>query len=281
MRDFTLRTYRRLLEALMRQGYKFCTFSQSLESPPDKYIVLRHDVDMIPRNSLIFAQLQNELGIRGTYYFRAVPESMNPEIIKEISSLGHEVGYHYEDVTMAWEMMTRRQRRQLMRRADYGEVLAGRGIELFRSHLADLLKLVPVTTACMHGSPLSRWDSRLMWRYFDYKELGITGEPYFDVNYNEVLYLTDTGRRWNGSSVSIRDKVLSGGDQVRSPGQQLKLSTTFNIIEATEGGMMPDKILITIHPQRWADRFDIWLTELIYQNLKNSVKYFIVIVDNK
>ena len=91
-RDFTLKTYRRLLEALMRQGYKFCTFTQSLENPPDRYVVLRHDVDRVPRNSLIFARLQNEMGIRGTYYVRAVPESMNREIIKVIAALRHEVG---------------------------------------------------------------------------------------------------------------------------------------------------------------------------------------------
>ncbi len=59
----------------------------------------------------------------------------------------------------------------------------------------------------MHGSPVSKWDSRLIWKKYDYKKLGIIGEPYFDVDFSKVLYLTDTGRRWDGEKVSIRDKI--------------------------------------------------------------------------
>ena len=65
----------------------------------------------------------------------------------------------------------------------------------------------------MHGSPMSRWDSRLLWKYYDYHDFGIVGEPYFDVNFDEVLYLTDTGRRWDGGAVSVRDKVSGVGHQ--------------------------------------------------------------------
>ncbi len=38
---------------------------------------------------------------------------------------------------------------------------------------------------------------------------GIIGEPYFDVDFSRVFYLTDTGRRWDGDAVSVRDKVKS------------------------------------------------------------------------
>jgi len=63
----------------------------------------------------------------------------------------------------------------------------------------------------MHGSPMSRWDSRLLWKYYDYKDFGITGEPYFDVDFDKVMYLTDTGRRWDGDFVSVRDKAQGSG----------------------------------------------------------------------
>ncbi len=59
----------------------------------------------------------------------------------------------------------------------------------------------------MYGSPLSKYDNKLLWKYYNYKDFGIIGEPYFDVDFSKVLYLTDTGRRWNGDRVSIRDKV--------------------------------------------------------------------------
>ena len=59
----------------------------------------------------------------------------------------------------------------------------------------------------MHGSPLLEWDHRLIWEKYDYRDFGIIGEPYFDVDFGDVLYLTDTGRRWDGDAFNIRDKV--------------------------------------------------------------------------
>jgi len=58
----------------------------------------------------------------------------------------------------------------------------------------------------MHGSPLSKYDNRDIWGKYNYKSLGITAEPYFDLDFNDVFYITDTGRKWDGASVSIRDK---------------------------------------------------------------------------
>ena len=63
-------------------------------------VILRHDVDRRPLNALTTAKLENELGIRGTYYFRIVPESFDETIIKQIAELGHEIGYHYEERTL-------------------------------------------------------------------------------------------------------------------------------------------------------------------------------------
>jgi len=65
----------------------------------------------------------------------------------------------------------------------------------------------PVKTICMHGSPLSKYDNRDIWNKYDYKKLGLIGEPYFDIDFSKVLYLTDTGRCWDGDKVSVRDKV--------------------------------------------------------------------------
>ena len=56
----------------------------------------------------------------------------------------------------------------------------------------------------------------------------------------------------------------------------LKLRKTWDIIEAAEKGMLPDKIMINMHPQRWDDRFGPWLSELIIQNIKNVLKRIIV-----
>ena len=69
------------------------------------------------------------------------------------------------------------------------------------------MTLSHVKTICMHGSPLSKWDNRDLWKKYDYRDFGIIAEPYFDLDFDEVFYLTDTGRSWNNSKASVRDKV--------------------------------------------------------------------------
>jgi hypothetical protein len=274
--DFTLNTYITLLNSLLRQGFSFQRFDQYLTNPLQKSIILRHDVDLLPENSTRTAQIENSVGISGTYYFRAVPESWDELIMKKIASLGHEIGYHYECLTTC--------------KGNYEEA-----INDFEQNLAHFRALVPVTTICMHGSPLSKYDSRLLWDNYNYREFSIIGEPYFDIDFSEVLYLTDTGRRWDGDKFSIRDKprlrdeeTKIGKDEEgenRRKGEEvngnkigiLKFHSTFDIIKAANESKLPDKIIITVHPQRWTDQPIPWAKELIMQNIKNIVKrYFFV-----
>lgn len=97
--DFTFSVYKHLLVAVQPCGYSFQTFADFIQSPKKKTIILRHDVDRLPDNALQMARLEHEAGIAATYYFRAVPESWDESIIREIASLGHEVGYHYENLS--------------------------------------------------------------------------------------------------------------------------------------------------------------------------------------
>ena len=64
--DFTLNKYTQLLNALKQSGISFN---------------LRHDVDLLPENSLRIAQIESGLDLSATYYFRMVPESYNEEIV--------------------------------------------------------------------------------------------------------------------------------------------------------------------------------------------------------
>ena len=62
--DFTIKKYKELLNALKEQEYTFQTFEEFLINPGKRVVILRHDVDLIPDNSLIFAKIQNELRIK-------------------------------------------------------------------------------------------------------------------------------------------------------------------------------------------------------------------------
>jgi hypothetical protein len=309
--DFTLQLFTQHLKSLIKAGYSFQPFEQFIENPISKVVILRHDVDQLSGNSLTSAKLESSLGVRGSYYFRIIPCSYSEEIIQNIAELGHEVGYHYEDVSMAaqWYKGIKAQRQKTGKgnrtndTRPTEEDLVKIAIESFKENLEKLRKIVPVQTICMHGSPMSRWDSRLLWKYYDYHDFGIVGEPYFDINFDEVLYLTDTGRRWDGDSFNIRDKAVgrrqkAKGTRLKSPLQpsalspqpeispspfhpltssgSLKFHTTFDLITAAENGLFPDKIMLTLHPQRWTDKPVPWMKELIWQNTKNVAKYFLI-----
>lgn len=261
--DFTFETYKQFIASL--ECLNFSRFVEYLESERDESIILRHDVDALPDHSLRFAQIQKSFGIRGSYYFRIVPESFQPAIIEQIANLGHEIGYHYEDLSLMARQMGWENGRWRNRRLEADAVL-DRAIESFAKNLATMRKYADIHTICMHGSPLSKWDSRRLWTKYDYHYFGIIGEPYFDIDFTQVAYYTDTGRRWDGDSVSVRDKVNHGGQNFP------KFRTTFDIIRAAESGALPRQVLFTFHPQRWHDRPLPWLAEWASQNTKNVVK---------
>ena len=140
----------------------------------------------------------------------------------------------------------------------------------FTTNLEKLRRLAPVSTICMHGSPRSPWDSKDLWKQYDYRSLGITGEPYFDTDFSEFFYLTDTGRRWDGWKFSVRDKIPV--HQGRWIAQGLVFQHTGDIINAARAGTLPPRVMITVHPQRWNDAFWPWAKELLWQNVKNQGK---------
>jgi len=285
--DFTVKRYSQLLHSLLTQGFSFLSVSAYIRlipnfqseianlqseipkapsSLPHAFVILRHDVDARPQNSLRLARLEHTLGIQGTYYFR-IPHTFQPSIIQEIASLGHEIGYHYETMaTIVKEGMRGRRDEETKRRRDGETKRMKSAYELFVENLCKFREIVPVTTICMHGSPLSRYDNREIWQKYDYRDLGITGDAYLDIDFNRVAYFTDTGRRWNGAEVSIRDKV--------SGPFQFNLKTTEELIRAIP--QFPDQVMITVHPQRWNDAFLPWAGELLLQNAKNIIKRILV-----
>jgi len=272
-RDFTVSVYKELIGSFIDAGFSFQSYRDFVNQPKEKVVILRHDVDARKVHSLRFAKIQHELGIAGTYYFRMVPQSFDEGIIREIASMGHEIGYHYEDMDLAG-----------------GDVDKAYG--LAKKHLAQLREVAEVKTICMHGSPRSPYDNKEVWMKYDYRDLGIIAEPYFDLDFSKVLYLTDTGRRWDGEGVSIRDKVQGAGRKVQGAGSRegtfnLQPSTTplskkysfrstQDIIEACNAGKLPDQIMMNFHPQRWTDNPVKWTQELVWQNMKNVVKAGIV-----
>jgi hypothetical protein len=259
---------------------------------PQRLVILRHDVDLKPQNSLVTAQIEHEMGIRGSYYFRMVPESFNVDIIKEIANLGHEIGYHYETMdtaerkhnsqpaTLNSEELTinqspddNRDNHSINESHLRNESLIDAAYTQFCQNLEVIRRVADIKTICMHGSPRSKYDNRDIWKKYSYRDLGIVGEPYFDIDFNDFFYLTDTGRCWNGHRFSVRDKMPQ---QQRWDREGLTFRATNDIIDAAKANRLPSRIMITVHPQRWNSSMVEWVNEFILQNLKNIVKAIMV-----
>ena len=253
--------------------------STPLSAAQPKLVILRHDVEQRYESALRFAKIQNQLGIKGTYFFRILPKCFKPEIVKQIAELGHEIGYHYDDLAQC--------------KGDYEKAIIR-----FEKNLNTLREIAPVETICMDGSPLSKFDNKDLWNkemsvekkrdeqsshlsqlttHRSFQDFGIKGEPYFDIDFNKVFYLTDTGRRWDGWKTSVRDKVPQQAEWERDG---LVFRSTRDIIKAVarQGGGVhfPDNVMFTMHPQRWTDSESQWLKEFVLQNAKNQVKKLLI-----
>lgn len=230
MLDFTLDIYAEFLNNLRHQGYSFQRIEDYMQNQLRRAVMLRHDVDLRNYAALRLAKAEAKMGINSTYYFRVVKQSYNPDVIRQIVDMGHEIGYHYEDLAS--------------HNGDYDQA-----VKSFERNLKMFRKFYPVKTVCMHGSSGSPYDNRDLWERYSLSDFGLICEPYLSIDYNRVLYLSDTGRRWNGFKMSLRDNVETS--------YSFNFYGTNDILKAIE--TLPDQILFTAHPEQWVDNLPEWL----------------------
>jgi hypothetical protein len=105
---FTQSEYRVLLEKTMAQYA--CVGFEVLDSQilPDRFAIIRHDIDISPTYALALAKLEASLDIRATFTILLTGEFYSPfeastrDVLREISSLGHDIGLHFDS---AWHQI--------------------------------------------------------------------------------------------------------------------------------------------------------------------------------
>jgi len=246
--DFTLSKYRQLCRCILDSGYRVITvadyFSEKERFEGEHIVILRHDVDRKPDHALRMAEIEADLGIRSTYYFRTKTHTLKPDMVRAIAQLGHEIGYHYENLSDT------RGNLEL-------------AIRDFESNLKKLRKLSPVKTIAMHGRPFSQWDNRDLWKAYDFKAFDLIGEPYLSIDYSTIEYLTDTGRSWSPNRFNRRDKVSSGS--------KIKVHTTTELMSVLWSREYKT-FLIQCHPERWTGGLFQWVWSLSTDCLGNCLK---------
>ena len=252
MKDFTLRAYKRYIQAIKTSFTRVFTFEEFfLSNPkPDSYCMIRHDVDRRPKNALEMAKLENEIGVYATYYFRAKPSSLNFDIMREIEGLGHETGYHYECLS-----------------DNHGDMHLA--LKDFENNLKKFRNVVPIRTISMHGAPLSPLDNRDIWRVPKNHDLlldkfGILGEVYLDIDYGDTVYINDTGRNWFSSKSNLRDRVISNLSLDFKNGEELYHYLVSN---------PHPRVVFQVHPERWTDKMTGYYRSVLFDTMVNVCKY--------
>lgn len=243
-KDFTIYKYEKLLKEINDNSITVYRVIDWSNQAPEKGIFIRHDVDRKAKNTLLIAKLENQYNIKTTYYFRKTKGSFKPNIIKQISAMGHEIGYHYEDLSTA-----------------KGNFIKAK--ELFKYHLDNLRKIAEVRTCAMHGSPLSKWNNLDFWETNKLEEFELDAEAFRSIDYSDIYYFTDTGRSWAENSSNIRDKVQTK--------KKANIKTTDELIEFIKNNKEA-KIAIVMHPERWSNEIYGYYLSYFADILKNSTK---------
>ena len=274
--DFTDQKYAEIINAIAESEYKVIPIQEYIQQSnlPEKYIIIRHDVDLDPYYQLKFAEMEKNLGISTSYYFRHIESVFKEDVINKVKNLGHEVGYHYEVFTKA-----------------KGDPV--KAIEIFRQEQLDFSTKWKSKTVCPHGGSFvddadgyslksilklipkiisgktvfSKHVNFDLWDNYTFKDFEIIGDAYRSVDFSDILYLSDTGRSWDK-----RYKRLDKVDSKINPNYNIRSSN--DIIELIKKGEV-NKIYLLVHFEQWKDTFKDWLAWYAAQLIRRNGKKLI------
>jgi hypothetical protein len=224
--SFRLADYRRLLADLHSAGRKPQRVADALRAPSPNAAIVRHDVDRWPAQAIRMAELEREVSVRSTYYFRCDARGQFPvTACQRINALGHEIGYHYEDLSR--------------HRGDLEQARLH-----FARNLATLRTIAPCSTVSMHGSPLSREDNRQLLGEKELRNAQLLGDASVSLHSHQPIYFTDAGGAWNDARVNFRDRI----GEMPSGVNPLDSTSLLSFLAAH-----PQRpVYFNLHPERWS-----------------------------
>ena len=243
---FWLKEYESLIEALQGLDTPLGGVADFLIARQPRGIILRHDVDRRPQQACELARLEHRLGVRSTFYFRASASGEFPgAALTTIAQLGHEVGYHYEDLSFC-------------------KGNRDAAIARFTRNLETLRKLAPCSTVSMHGAPLSKHHNQELLREEDLQRAMLLGDAVASIEPLSPYYLTDTGGRWLAVGVNLRDHVGQAWPVHALP---------FNLPafrQFAADAQYP--LYVNTHPERWSQSVPGYMFVQAADMIANSIK---------
>ena len=183
--DFTLPSYRQLIERL-NSRWQILRLCDAFAAPfkPDS-LILRHDIDISPTLVLPIAEIENSVGIRATY-FVALHLYYNPyhpnnaNVIRTIAKMGHEIGFHYDSTLYPGDQPSPEHNLALLDRhiQILQEICSSRVISIARHNPSIAKEGDPFKTAVKYNNA---YDERL---------------------FQNTLYISDSCGAWRGGGLS-------------------------------------------------------------------------------
>jgi len=221
-----LAEYRTLLKQILKHNYLFLTAHEYAtlirdNNPPNVPVcILRVDVDTDPCGAGKMFEIEQELGLRSSYYFRL--STIDRALIARMALHGSEAGYHFE------ELSTLARRRGLRRGFDIDQIRN----ELRRNFRDNVGRFRELTggaprTVAAHGDFLNRRLGVMNNAFLDRQildELGIVAEIY-------------GSGQWQRGSVRVADRPGPVWWRPSPPQTLLEQS--------------PPVLWLVLHPRQW------------------------------
>lgn len=220
--------YRSILQEALRSEFKICSVIDSLGylETNSKILVLRHDVDQHSPGTKQLFDIERDLGVTASYYFRK--STLDPDFIAELESKGFEGSFHFETIA-DFAKERRIESKSELERYDYRAICLERlqkDIEWFRTRTGARCQ-----TVAAHGDPLNRTlkisNNILTDDPKVYPRLGIRLEAY------QSEYLTNFTSYISDAALRLNDGYMYG----QSP------------VQAVQSGS--GRILFLSHPHLW------------------------------
>ncbi|KTD62005.1 polysaccharide deacetylase family protein [Legionella spiritensis] len=97
--EFTFKSYKRLIDIAKRR-FEFADYSSIYGK--DRFLLLRHDIDFSLEHAVNIARIEKDMSVRSTFFihlhneFYNALDSYSLQIMKEILSLNHSIGLHFD-----------------------------------------------------------------------------------------------------------------------------------------------------------------------------------------
>jgi len=238
--------YENILKRLRAGGFASLTLRElasrrnSSKGIPERWVILRHDIDTDPDYALVWLTLERKYGFTASYYFRQC--TANVKLMQHIEQSGSEASYHFE------ELATIVRRRGQWDGPVTESLIAEARCEFEQNFCALRANTkLPLLSVASHGDFVNRrlgvTNSVILDCVETRQRLGIIAEAYdveivdlFDARISDIM----GNERWRWSNMASNSgKEGPSSEEFRSP----------DPVKLIEHGAMALQILT--HPRHW------------------------------